>query len=78
MFAGNIGGGDEGKDEGKAGSYRSNGGPVPRGEQEGEARAAGSVRADGATQAVADNGLHMWQAVAAHPAGVGDRTRATQ
>jgi len=39
----NIGGGEEAKDEGEAGSYRGDGGPVPRGEQEGKASVAGSV-----------------------------------
>ena len=44
MLAENIGGGDEAKDEGKAGSYGSDGGPVPRRDQEREASAAGPVR----------------------------------
>ena len=44
MFAGNIGGGDEVKDEGETGSDSSDGGPVPGGEQEREAKDSGSVR----------------------------------
>jgi len=36
VFEGNTGGEDEAKDEGEAGNYFSDGGSVPRGQQEGE------------------------------------------
>ena len=45
MFAGSIGRRDEAKDEGEAGSNRRHGGPVLRGEQEGEASAPGTLLA---------------------------------
>src|SRR5437773_7312208 len=38
-----IGGGDEVKDEGEAGSYSSDSGSVPRGKQEGEGSDSGAV-----------------------------------